>query len=162
MAHKLMAQRMVSISIKNVDTLVKKLVVDMRAMKIDEPKSGYTSEEARMFFKEHNIYPPETYFELQLFQTEKPKLTLTYMWPATPLERIVNILKRQGYTDDDTVYIDILLNDQRSPVSIQVSLAKADERFDEILIRAKDHKFLEFSPNSVLEWGADTWNHSTT
>jgi bifunctional pyridoxal-dependent enzyme with beta-cystathionase and maltose regulon repressor activities len=131
MAHKFMAQRMVSISVKNLDILVKKLVIDMRATSVKEPSTGYTSEEAKLFFKQHNIFPPETYFDLQFFQMEKPKLTLTYMWPATPLEKIVKILKRQGYTDDDTVYIDIFLNDQRTPVSIQVSLANADLRCNE-------------------------------
>ena len=127
MAHKLMALQMVSITIKNLEVVVKKLVIEMRNFKITEPPSGYTSEDLKQFFVAHSIYPPETYFEQNFFETKKPYATLSYMWPATPIEKIPELLKER-YADDDTVYIDILLNDQRTTVSIQVALSNADVR----------------------------------
>ncbi len=118
---------MVSITIKNLEVLVRELVIEMRKYNITEPPSGYTSENLKQFFVDYNIYPPETYFERNFFETKKPYATLSYMWPATPLEKIPKLLK-QRYADNDTVYIDILLNDQRTSVSIQVSLSNADVR----------------------------------
>jgi hypothetical protein len=126
MAQKLMALQMVSIPIKNLDILIKELVTEMKC-EIREPSSGYTSEDLQLYFLRNNIFPPETYFDRNFFSTEKPRVTLTYMWPATPIEKFVELLKRR-YADDDTVYIDIFLNDQRTPVSIQVSLSNADVR----------------------------------
>ncbi len=126
MAHKLMALQMVSIPIKNLDFLIKELVIEMKK-EITEPLTGYTSEDLRLYFVRNKIFPPETYFDRNFFSTEKPRVTLTYMWPATPIEKFVELFKRR-YADDDTVYIDILLNDQRTPVSIQVSLSNADVR----------------------------------
>jgi hypothetical protein len=123
----LMALQMVSISIKNLEVLVKELVIEMKEQGIEEPSNGYTSEDLRQFFVQNNISPPETYFERNFFLAKKPHATLTYMWPATPIEKIAELLKRR-YAEEDTVYIDILLNDQRTPVSIQVSLSNADVR----------------------------------
>ncbi len=128
MAHKLMALQMFSIPIKNLDILIKELVTEMKKdTEEPEPLTGYTSEELRLYFVRKQIFPPETYFDRNFFSTEKPRVTLTYMWPATPIEKFGELLK-QRYADDDTVYIDILLNDQRNPVSIQVSLSNADVR----------------------------------
>ena len=133
MAQKLMALQMVSIPIKNLEVLIKELAIEMRKKKIMEPSTGYTSENLRHYFVKDNVFPPETYFYRNWFSTEKPRVTLTYMWPATPVETFVELL-RQRFDDDDTVYIDILLNDQRSPVSIQVSLSNADLRFTALFI----------------------------
>ena len=127
MANKLMARQMVSMTIKNLDVLIKQLVIEMKRESMEEPLSGYTSEDLRLYFAREKIFPPETYFHGNFFSTEKPRITLTYMWPATPIEKFVELLNRR-YADDDTVYIDILLNDQRTPVSIQVSLSNADVR----------------------------------
>jgi len=127
MANKLMARQMVSIKIENLDVLIRQLVIDMKREVMEEPSTGYTSEDLRHYFVRNKIFPPETYFDRNFFSTEKPRVTLTYMWPATPIEKFVELLKRR-FADDDTVYIDILLNDQRTPVSIQVSLLNADVR----------------------------------
>jgi len=129
MAQRLMALQMVSIPIKNLEVLVKELVIEMKK-EIQEPSTGYTSEDLRLYFQRNKIFPPETYYNRNFFSAVKPRVALTYMWPATPIETFVVLLKRR-YTDDDTVYIDILLNDQRTQVSIQVSLSNADVRYME-------------------------------
>jgi hypothetical protein len=127
MAHKLMALDMVSIPIKNLDVLIRELVTQMKTEQIREPVTGYTSEELRLYFVRNEIFPPETYFDRNFFSAEKPRVTLTYMWPATPIEKFAELLKRR-YTDEDTVYIDILLNDQRTQLSIQYSMVNANLR----------------------------------
>ncbi len=143
MAHKLMALQMISISIKNLDVLIKELVNEMKN-EIQEPSTGYTSEELKLYFVQNQIFPPETYFDRNFFSREKPRVTLTYMWPATPIEKFVELLKRR-YADDDTVYIDILLNDQRTSVSIQVSLSNADVRcFESALFVFASFEYLLF------------------
>ena len=138
MAHKLLALQMISISIKNLDIVIKKLVIEMRE-ELQEPPTGFTSEDLRLFMVQKGIYPPEMFYDL--FSTTKPHATLTYMWPATPINKFVELLKRR-FADEDTVYIDILLNDQRSPVSIQVSLSNAN-------VRCKAHRFTRFSPSLI-------------
>ncbi len=122
-----MALQMISIPIKKLEVLIRELVIDMRKEEIAEPETGYTSEQLRLYFAHNKIFPPETYFARNFFSREKPRVSLTYMWPATPIEKFAELLKRR-YADDDTVYIDILLTDQRTPVSIQVSLLNADIR----------------------------------
>jgi hypothetical protein len=131
-AQKLMAQQMISITVKNLDVLVNLLLTDMEKQNIEKPSGGFTSEELKNYFIEYKIFPPETYFGLKLFSTDKPGVSLSYMWPATPIQDVVGILKRR-FSDEDTVYIDIFLNDQRTPASIQVALANAD-------IRCYEHK----------------------
>ncbi len=119
---------MISISLKNVETLVRELAADMRAKSIEEPPAGYTSQDLQHYFVQNNIFPPETFFDRKYFSVEEPGCTVTYMWLATPMEQLLEMLKKQFVDENYTVYIDIFLIDQRTPISIQVSLKNADLR----------------------------------
>jgi hypothetical protein len=154
---------MVSIPIKNLDVLIKEIVIEMKKeIGGNEALTGFTSVELRNYFVRNQIFPPETYFDRDFFSTEKPRVTLTYMWPATPIEKIVELLKRR-YADDDTVYVDILLNDQRTPVSIQDSLKNADLRcFEFVLFRFTFKKLTGSTYMIIVDHMKDSWNRSTT
>ena len=154
---------MVSIPIKNLDVLIKEIVIEMKKeIGGNEALTGFTSVELRNYFVRNQIFPPETYLDRDFFSTEKPRVTLTYMWPATPIEKIVELLKRR-YADDDTVYVDILLNDQRTPVSIQDSLKNADLRcFEFVLFIFFIKKLTGSTYMIIVDHMKDSWNRSTT
>ena len=120
----LLPMRLKSISIKNLDTLVQELVKDMRKEGIEEPPGGYTSEQLKGYFEEKKIFPPETFFKRNYFSPDNPHVTVTYMWPATPIEKFAELLTRR-FDKNDTAYIDILLNDQRTKESIKIALRNA-------------------------------------
>ena len=114
------ADQMKSIPIKHIGALVSELVKSMRQKHVKEPPNGYTSEDLKQFFVEENIFPPETFYDRNLFSTVKPMVTVTCVWLATPIERLP-ILLGERYDKDYTAYIDIFLNDKR-PSRIVVSL----------------------------------------
>jgi len=118
---RLLAERMISIPIKHIEALVREIVKIMRQKGVKESPNGFTSEDLKKFFLEENIFPPETFYDRDLFSTEKPTVTVTYMWLATPIEMLATLLE-QRYDKDFTAYIDIFLNDQRSS-RIKFSLA---------------------------------------
>ena len=120
---RLLAERMISIPIKNIELLVKELVKSLRATGVPEPGIGFTSEHLRKYFLDKSIFPPEAFYDRNWFSTEKPMVTVTYMWPATPIEMLARLLA-QRYDKEYNVYIDIFLNDQRSS-RIGVSLANS-------------------------------------
>jgi hypothetical protein len=120
---RLLAERMISIPIKHINVLVRELVATMRQKGVKEPPNGFTSEDLKKFFLKESIFPPETFYERNFFSAEKPVLTVTYMWPATPIEELARLLE-QRYDKECTAYIDILLNDQRLD-RIDFSLANA-------------------------------------
>ena len=120
----LMAMRMVSIAIKNLDTLMRELVTELRNEKISEPPGGYTSEHLKAYFVMKQIYPPLKYLDRNYFSSEKPDISVTYMWPTVPIEKIAEILK-QRYDENHTTYLDIVLNDQRTPATIDFALQRA-------------------------------------
>jgi len=112
---------MISIPIKHIEALVREIVKIMRQKGVKESPNGFTSEDLKKFFVEENIFPPGTFYDRDLFSTEKPTVTVTYMWLATPIEMLATLLE-QRYDKDFTAYIDIFLNDQRSS-HIKFSLA---------------------------------------
>lgn len=120
----LLAMRMVSISIKNLDVLLKTLAIEMRNENFPEPLGGYRSEQLKDYFIKKKIYPPEKYLDQQYFSPDKPDLTVTYMWPTIPIEKIAEILKRR-FDENLKTYLDILLNDQRSKGAIKIALYNA-------------------------------------
>ena len=127
MAQKYLALKMISISIKNLEVLINRLYADLKQSAKPEPAVGYTSEQLKEYFIEYQIYPPETFYDEDLFSASEPLVTVTYMWPATPIRKLAELLKRR-FDENSLVYIDIFLNDQRSFVSIAVSLRNATVR----------------------------------
>jgi hypothetical protein len=128
MAQKYLAMRMISISIKNLEVLIERVDADLRQSGISEPPGGYTSEQLKKYFVDNQIYPPESFFERNLFSNKNPLVTVTYMWPSTPVKHIAALLKRR-FEEDSLVYLDIFLNDQRTAVSITVALHNAIIRY---------------------------------
>ena len=158
MAQKMLALRMASITIKNLDVLVRDLVMELEN-EMEKPSSGYTFEDLRNYFARNEIFPPETYFDRNIFSTEKPKVTLTYLCRGTPIVTCVETLMRR-FAVDDTVYVDIFLSDLRTPVSVQDSLSNSAIRCVNVL------RFSVFAHLNKLQLAydhfADTWNHRTT
>jgi hypothetical protein len=128
MAQKYLAMRMISISIKNLEILIEHVDADLRQSGISEPAGGYTSEQLKEYFVDKKIYPPESFFQRNLFSNKNPLITVTYMWPSTPIKNIAALLKRR-FEEDSLVYLDIFLNDQRTAVSITVALNNAIIRY---------------------------------
>ena len=125
MALKFLAQGMKSLSLKHVDSLVRDLVKELRRLRKQEPADGYTSENLRQYFVEQNIYLPEKYYDRGIFSIQPPDVTVTYMWPGTPIEQLAQLL-RCRLQDDDKIYLDIFLNDQRTGQAITMAVANAN------------------------------------
>eukprot|EP00292_Cryptomonas_paramecium_P011756 CAMPEP_0113671274 /NCGR_PEP_ID=MMETSP0038_2-20120614/5616_1 /TAXON_ID=2898 /ORGANISM="Cryptomonas paramecium" /LENGTH=313 /DNA_ID=CAMNT_0000587413 /DNA_START=1 /DNA_END=939 /DNA_ORIENTATION=+ /assembly_acc=CAM_ASM_000170 len=100
-----------SITIARLKQLYHTLESRMRAMRMPEPSSGYTSEHLRAFMRWKDLFPRLRYNEY--FSTESPAVVITYMWLGDSLKQVIDTLS-QKFRLEDRVWIDILFNDQRT------------------------------------------------
>ena len=84
----------------------------MRASGVQEPSRGFNSEDVKSFLRKKGLFVPVLY-ETK-FSVDPPDYVITYMWLATTLRELMQILKELFGSRTGRVWIDVIFNDQRS------------------------------------------------
>jgi hypothetical protein len=101
-----------SISMECLDEVLEMLFGMMRASGVQEPSRGYNSEEVKTYLAKNGLFLPLLCEPKFSFDT--PDYVITYMWLATTLRELVQILKELFGSRNGRVWIDVIFNDQRS------------------------------------------------
>ncbi len=101
-----------SISIENLEEVFEMLFNMMKANGLQEPARGFNSEDLKNFLRKNAIFVPSLW--KTLFSVNAPDYVITYMWLATTLRELLQILKELLRSRTGRVWIDVVFNDQRS------------------------------------------------
>ena len=119
-----------SIPLSEFEALVDDLEKEMKEAGITAPVNQFTSEHLKKYLEDNKIWLLEDDRHKPRFSPKFPKIVLTYMWQATTLREIVDILKQfardHGLDMDVLCWVDIIMNKQ------------FDGAIDQALTEAKD------------------------